>query len=64
MTRSSNINKKLAQNKKEPIKQAWIIESSEVISFHEVGNSILYEAETDEFWIYIFELIKSGYKVQ
>lgn len=59
----TNIDKQLDVHKN-VIKKAWIIEETAVVSFHEVDDSDLYEAEEDEFWTHILNLINQGYRIQ
>lgn len=46
------------------IKKVWIRHADKLVSFHEVDNTELYEAEEREFWAYIVSLTNQGYKMQ
>lgn len=46
------------------MKQAWIILTEKIISFHLVENAELFEAAEREFWRYVVSLVNVGYRIQ
>jgi len=45
-------------------KQAWILHTKKIVSFHEVPGAEFYEADDADFWKYIFHLVEEEYKIQ
>ena len=46
------------------LRQAWIDETSKIVSFHEIENAHFFEAKEDSFWKIIKVLGDHGYKYQ
>ena len=44
-------------------KEVWLDEESKILAFHEIERSTRVEMPEEQFWIWVMEVIKSGYRI-
>lgn len=44
-------------------KEAWIDEENKILSFHEIENSVRIEKPEEQFWVWVMDIAKYGYRI-
>lgn len=44
-------------------KEAWIDEENKILSFHEIENSVRIEKPEEQFWVWVMDIARYGYRI-